>query len=163
MDILAAFVFYGGLSALALLAYWGIAVRFGDTADLDPDSWLVRAFRRRKAKPAVSKLSDVESPQESLQDGLHLREESKPDIDAIVRRHAEVVAHAIADIKLTEARFAEREWVYPKSLLRASEWNAVITTLREAFRKQGRPRASRTKEIIEKISEESGQGSRWIN
>jgi hypothetical protein len=50
MQILLALTFYGISSALMVLAYWFVVIRFGDPSDLDQDSFLVRWF----AKPSRS-------------------------------------------------------------------------------------------------------------
>jgi len=53
---------YSALPAAAVLGYWFVAVRFGDTSDLDPDGLFMRWFRRRPSMAERVDLADSGQP-----------------------------------------------------------------------------------------------------
>jgi hypothetical protein len=54
LPIAATLIFYSLLSAIAVLGYWFLVVRFGDTSDLDPQSPFMRWFGKRASAPPSS-------------------------------------------------------------------------------------------------------------
>jgi hypothetical protein len=54
--ILAVFLFlvYFAVGVLVVLSLWAIQIRFGSASDLNPESFMVRLFSRRRQQPAES-------------------------------------------------------------------------------------------------------------